>query len=115
MSVVANGLKTFKAKLLGKEYNLKINNKVWINVQAKYGMTQKQFQEEAEQNDVLQGIKFIMCVLDANGIEDITEDDLIEKADSVDIEMFLIAYNRVVNEKAGKALEEMTKGDDKGK
>ena len=29
--------------------------------------------------------------------------------------MFLIAYNRVVNEKAGKALEEMTQGDDKGK
>lgn len=113
MSVVVNGLKTFKVNLLGRELELKINNKVWINVQSIYGMSQKDFQEEAMNNNILQSIKFIVCVLDANGIKDITEDDLVNNCDSVDIELFMLKYNKTVNQKASEALDSIK--DDEGK
>ncbi|MGF3073228.1 hypothetical protein ACQV2T_06750 [Facklamia sp. P13069] len=109
MSVVVSGLKTFKVNLLGKEYKLKINNKVWVNVQSIYGMSQKDFQQEGYENNILQSIKFIMCVLEANGIDEITEEMLINEADSVDVELFMLSYNKMVNEKASEALDHFNK------
>lgn len=113
MSAVVNGLRTFKVKLLGQDLELKINNKVWINVQSIYGMSQKDFQEEAMNNNIIQSIKFIVCILDANGIKDITEEMLINEADSVDVELFMLQYNKTVNKKASDALDSVKEKEGK--
>lgn len=91
MSVFINSLKTFESNITGEMKEYKINNAVWALLKSKFGLSQTQWAMEYGQEEVLAGVKFVVCVLKANGLE-VTEQEVLDHTDAMDVMNFVIAY-----------------------
>lgn len=105
MSIFTRALKTFTTDITGEEIDLKINNAVWIILKNKYKLTQQQYLESGEEEHVITSCKFIASVFEANGYK-VTEKDVYENTDEIDIMRFNLAYNTMLGEKAKDYREE---------
>lgn len=112
MSVFAKSLRTFESDITGETKDYKINNAVWLLLKSKYKLTQTQWALGYEKEEVLYGVKFIVCVLKANGLET-TEKEVLENTDAVDIMNFIVAYQTAMMSD-GNDNEEQEE-DDEGK
>lgn len=116
MSVFAQSLKTFTSDITGEELEYKINNAVWVILKGKFGLTQRDFVEQSQNEENLYSAKFVTAVMQANGME-VTENDVNENVDQVDLMKFVMAHNKAVGEKSAKLFgsnDEET-SDDEGK
>lgn len=98
MSIFKKSLKTFTSDITGEPLELKINNAVWLLMEAKFGLTQAKYAEGASDNENTYGAKFVASVLMANGMKT-TERDVLDNTDPADIAKFVMAYNKAINEK----------------
>lgn len=113
MSIFKKSLKTFTSDILGEPQEFKINNAVWLLMDTKFGLTQKQYTDGAQDNENVFGAKFVASVLMANGIKT-TEKEVAENTDPADIMAFAMAYNKAMNEKFSDALN-LDEEEDEGK
>lgn len=113
MSVFVNSLKTFESDITGEIREYKINNAVWLLLKAKFGLTQTEWANGYDQETVIFGAKFIVCVLKSNGL-DVTEQEVIENTNSSDIMMFVISYQAAMVESNGNKSKNQEE-DDEGK
>lgn len=114
MSVFAKSLRTFESNITGETKDYKINNAVWLLLKSKYKLTQTQWALGYEKEEVLYGVKFIVCVLKANGL-DTTEKEVSENTDAVDIMNFIMAYQTAMLSDENNNEEQDEEEDDEGK
>lgn len=95
MSIFTNSLKTFESDITGelKEYN--VNNAVYLYLKSKFKLTQGQWGKAYGEDEVLNGAKFVVCVLKANNI-DTTLNDVIQNTNALQITEFLVAYQNAM-------------------
>lgn len=91
MSVFVKSLKTFESDITGEKREYKINNAVWVFMKSKFDLTQSQWATQYGEEEVINGARFIVCVLCANGLE-VTEKEVIENTNAVDVINFTVAY-----------------------
>lgn len=103
MSIFKSQVRTFTTDITGEELELRINNMVWVVLQDKFGVTQKAYQDETEEEQMIMGAKFITAVLIANGHET-TLDEVLEHTDETSVADFNFAYNTVLTEEMNKVL-----------
>lgn len=115
MSVFAKSLRTFESDITGETKDYKINNAVWLLLKSKYKLTQTQWALGYEKEEVLYGVKFVVCVLKANGVET-TEKEVSENTDAVDIMNFTVAYQTaMMSDENDSDDNEKQEEDDEGK
>lgn len=113
MSIFKKSLKTFTSDILGEPKEFKINNAIWLIMEAEFGLNQSQYVEGAAENENVYGAKFVTAVLKANKYET-TEQEVLDNTDPADIAKFSMAYNKVIMEKF-KDVFETGDEDDEGK
>ncbi len=91
MSIFTNSLKTFKSKITGKVKTYKVNNAVWLYLDADYGLKQGDWVNMLEKDEVLTLGKFATCILKANKI-DTTLEEVLENTDIEILNEFVNAY-----------------------
>ena len=91
MGVFTNSLKSFKSKITGREKSYKVNNAVWLFLEADYGIKQGDWLKALEENEVLTMAKFTTCILKANKIET-TLEEVLENTDVSALTEFVNAY-----------------------
>lgn len=101
MSVFAQSLKTFTSDITGEEREYKINNAIWVILKGKFGITQQDFVEKSQEEENIYGAKFVCAVMQANGMK-VSEKEINENVDNVDIFQFVMAYNKAIAEKTAK-------------
>lgn len=109
MSIFKKSLKTFTSDILGEPKEFKINNMVWLHMEANLGLTQKEYAEQSAERENVINSKLVTAVLVANGYE-VTEQEVIENTDQADLAEFVIAYNKVMNEKFADLFKETEEG-----
>jgi hypothetical protein len=91
MGVFTNSLKTFKSNITGKTKTYKVNNAVWLYLDADYGLKQGDWVNMLEKDEVLTLGKFATCILKANKI-DTTLEEVLENTDIEILNEFVNAY-----------------------
>lgn len=109
MSVFINSLKSFQSNITGETKEYKINNAVWALLKAKFGLSQTQWAMEYGQEEVLAGVKFIVCVLQANGLE-VTEQEVLDNTNVVDVMDFVMSYEKALIDRTESQGEEGSTG-----
>lgn len=104
MSVFKTQVKTFRTKITGEELELKINNMVWITLQEKFGVSQKAYAEQGEDERIVMAGKFIAALLVSNGY-DVTLDEVLENTNEADITDFNLSYNKMLQSETEKVFE----------
>lgn len=113
MSVFVKSLKTFESDVTGETREYKINNAVWLLMKSKYKLTQTEWALGYQQEEVLYGVKFIYCVLKANGL-DVTEKEILDNTDAMDVMNFTFAYQTAMMPTASDD-EEQDENEEEGK
>lgn len=113
MSVFVKSLKTFESDVTGETREYKINNAVWLLMKSKYKLTQTEWALGYQQEEVLYGVKFIYCVLKANGL-DVTEKEILDNTDAMDVMNFTFAYQTAMMPSASDE-DEQDENDEEGK
>lgn len=101
MSVFAQSLKTFTSDITGEEVEYKINNAIWVILKGKFGLTQKDFIDKSPEEENIYSAKFVTAVMQANGMK-VTEKEVNENVDQVDLIKFVMEYNKAISEKTAK-------------
>ena len=111
MSVFINSLKTFESDITGEAKEYRINNAVWAFLKSKFDLSQTEWAMGFEQEEVLYGAKFVVCVLQANGLE-VTEQEVLENTNAMDVANFVISYQTAMLKKDNSHVkkEEETEG-----
>lgn len=91
MSLFTNSLKTFKSDITGKTKTYKVNNAVWLYLEADYGLKQGDWVNLLEKDEVLTLGKFATSILKANKI-DTTLEEVLENTDIGILNEFVNAY-----------------------
>lgn len=91
MGVFTNSLKTFKSNITGKEKEYRVNNAVWLYLEADYGLKQGEWVDLLEKDEILTLGKFATCILKANKI-DTTLEEVLENTDRNKLNEFVNAY-----------------------
>ncbi|OXZ39975.1 hypothetical protein [Finegoldia magna] len=91
MGVFTNSLKTFKSDITGKTKTYKVNNAVWLYLEADYGLKQGDWVNMLEKDEVLTLGKFATSILKANKI-DTTLEEVLENTDIEILNEFVNAY-----------------------
>lgn len=91
MSIFTNSLKTFKSDITGKTKTYKVNNAVWLYLDADYGLKQGDWVNMLEKDEVLTLGKFATSILKANKI-DTTLEEVLENTDIEILNEFVNAY-----------------------
>lgn len=113
MSVFVKSLKTFESDVTGETREYKINNAVWLLMKSKYKLTQTEWALGYQQEEVLYGVKFIYCVLKANGF-DVTEKEILDNTDAMDVMNFTFAYQTAMMPTASDE-DEQDENEEEGK
>lgn len=113
MSVFVKSLKTFESDVTGETKEYKINNAVWLLMKSKYKLTQTEWALGYQQEEVLYGVKFIYCVLKANGL-DVTEKEILDNTDAMDVMNFTFAYQTAMMPSASDE-NEQDENEEEGK
>lgn len=113
MSVFVKSLKTFESDVTGETREYKINNAVWLLMKSKYKLTQIEWALGYQQEEVLYGVKFIYCVLKANGL-DVTEKEILDNTDAMDVMNFTFAYQTAMMPSASDE-DEQDENEEEGK
>lgn len=113
MSVFVKSLKTFESDVTGETREYKINNAVWLLMKSKYKLTQTEWALGYQQEEVLYGVKFIYCVLKANGL-DVTEKEILDNTDAMDVMNFTFAYQTAMMPSASDE-DEQEENEEEGK
>lgn len=113
MSVFVKSLKTFESDVTGETREYKINNAVWLLMKSKYKLTQTEWALGYQQEEVLYGVKFIYCVLKANGL-DVTEKEILDNTDAMDVMNFTFAYQTAMMPTASDE-DEQDENEEEGK
>lgn len=113
MSVFVKSLKTFESDVTGETKEYKINNAVWLLMKSKYKLTQTEWALGYQQEEVLYGVKFIYCVLKANGL-DVTEKEILDNTDAMDVMNFTFAYQTAMMPSASDE-DEQDENEEEGK
>ena len=95
MSVFVKSLKTFESDITGEKREYKINNAVWVFMKSKLDLTQSQWATQYGEEEVINGPRFIVCVLCANGLE-VTETEVIENTNAIDVINCTVAYQTAI-------------------
>lgn len=95
VSKIAKTLKTMTTSITGEELVLKINNAVWLILQSEYGITQSNWSEEFNSNEVVASLKLLSALLKANG-HNYKLEDLAANTDQVEVLEFIIEYQKVL-------------------
>lgn len=109
MSIFKKSLKTFTSNILGEPAEFKINNAIWLLMETKFGLTQKEYVEGVQDNENIYGAKFVTATLMANGHK-VTEQEVLDNTDPADITAFAMAYNEVMSEKYADIIGTGTEG-----
>ncbi|MCW6661886.1 hypothetical protein NHG28_06550 [Aerococcaceae bacterium NML201209] len=104
-SKLAKTLRTMGTNITGEELELRINNALWLILQADFGITQSNWAREFEENEVVAGMKLVVALLKANGYHYSLE-EVAENTDQVEILNFLVEYQKALFGKEEKTLEE---------
>lgn len=107
MSVFVKSLKTFESDITGESKSYKINNAVWLFMKSKFGLTQTEWAMQYQDEEAINGARFVTCVLNANGLE-VTEKEVLENTDVIEIQLF-------VNDYQMKMMPKATEGKNEGK
>lgn len=91
MSVFVKSLKTFESDITGEVKEYRINNAVWLFMKSKFGLTQTEWAMQYQDEEAINGARFVTCVLNANGLE-VTEKEVLENTDVIEIQMFVNDY-----------------------
>ena len=91
MGVFTNSLKSFKSNITGKEKEYRVNNAVWLYLEADYGLKQGEWVDLLEKDEILTLGKFATCILKANKI-DTTLEEVLENTDIEILNEFVNAY-----------------------
>lgn len=94
MGVFTNSLKTFTSDITGEKKSYKINNAVWLFMQADYGIKQGDWIGELEKNEVLSLAKFATSILKANKI-DTSLEEVLENTDMISLSEFVNVYGNL--------------------
>lgn len=104
MSVFVKSLKTFESDITGETKEYRINNAVWLFMKSKFGLTQTEWAMQYQDEEAINGARFVACVLNANGM-DVTEVEVLENTDVIEIQLFVNEYqtNMMPKSTEGKA------------
>lgn len=91
MSVFVKSLKTFESDITGETKEYRINNAVWLFMKSKFGLTQTEWAVQYNEEEAINGARFVTCVLNANGAE-VTEKEVLENTDVLEIQLFINEY-----------------------
>ena len=91
MSLFVNKLRTFSSDILGESKQFKINNAVWVYLEADFKLSQAEWAKGYEDNQAIYGSYFVACVLKANGYE-VQFDDVVQNLDLASTTQFIIDY-----------------------
>ena len=95
VSKISKTLKTLTTNITGEELVLKINNAVWLILQSEFNITQANWAEEFNNNEVVASLKLLTALLKANGYHYKLE-ELASNTDQVEVLNFIIEYQKVL-------------------
>lgn len=84
-------LKTFESDITGEMREYKVNNMVWLYLEAKHKLSQGKWAAGIAENQTLYGSYFVAGVMKANGIE-VTHKEVLENTNIIEIENFITAF-----------------------
>lgn len=113
MSVFVKSLKTFESDITGATKDYKVNNAVWLFMKSKFDLTQTEWAMQYAEEEVVNGARFVTCVLLANG-QEVTEKQVLENTNAIEIQLFIGAYQEAMLPKRTEE-EQEAEGKKEGK